>query len=121
MRSSGVRSSSPRTTRTETPMTRTPSPHITDVVAVAIPVTDQNRARDFYVGVLGLQEHEDIVVGDGFRWIELRAVGSPVGIALVPRQPEVPVGVDTGIRLAVSDARAIHNALMTERVHVGEL
>jgi lactoylglutathione lyase len=102
-------------------MTRTPSPRIADVVAVAIPVTDQNRARDFYVDVLGFQEHEDVVVGDGFRWVELRAVGSPFGVALIAPEPEVPVGVDTGIRLAVSDARAIHDALMNEGVRVGEL
>src|SRR3712207_8400680 len=82
-------------------MTRTPQPGITDVVAVAIPVTDQTRARDFYVGVLGFQEHQDVVVGDGFRWIEVRAVGSPVGVALIAPESEVPVGVDTGIRLAV--------------------
>jgi catechol 2,3-dioxygenase-like lactoylglutathione lyase family enzyme len=102
-------------------MTRTQTPHVTDVVVVAIPVTDQDRARDFYVDVLGFEKHEDIVVGEGFRWVELRPAGSAVGVALVAPEPDVPVGVDTGIRLAVSDARAMHAVLVDAGLRVGEL
>src|SRR5215203_1184110 len=79
------------------PMTDRNSPLVTNVLVVAVPVLDQERARDFYVDVLGFEKHEDVVVGDGFRWVELRPAGSPVGVALVPVEPDVPAGVvDTG-------------------------
>lgn len=102
-------------------MTQAPSTRVTDVIVVAIPVRDQDRARDFYIDVLGLDAHEDLVVGDGFRWVELRPAGSAIGIALIAPEPEAPVGVDTGIRLAVDDARAMHIALANAGVWVGEL
>jgi catechol 2,3-dioxygenase-like lactoylglutathione lyase family enzyme len=96
-------------------------PHVTQILVVAIPVADQDRARDFYVDVLGFTLHEDVIVGEGFRWVELRLPGSPVGVALVVPEPDVPSGVDTGIRLAVDDARAMHAALVASGVVVGEL
>lgn len=102
-------------------MTQTHLPQVTGVVVVAIPVTDQDRASKFYVDVLGFDRHEDVVVGDAFRWVELRPAGSTLGIALVAPEPEVPVGIDTGIRLAVADARAMHSALVEAGVWVGEL
>src|SRR4051812_50200042 len=110
-----------KTTRTETLMTHVGAAHVTDVLVVAIPVTDQDLARDFYVNVLGFEKHEDVVVGEGFRWLELRAAGSSCGVALVAPEPDVPVGVDTGIRLAVLDARAMHAHLNAAGVEVGEL
>ena len=102
-------------------MANAQTPHVTDVVVIAVPVADQDRARDFYVDVLGFEKHEDVVVGDGFRWVELRPAASSVGIALVASEPDVPAGVDTGIRLAVRDARAMHAALVDAGVSVGEL
>ena len=102
-------------------MTDRNSPLVTNVLVVAVPVLDQDRARDFYIDVLGFEKHEDVVVGDGFRWVELRPAGSPVGVALVPVEPDVPAGVDTGIRLAVRDARAAHAALVAAGVEVGDL
>jgi catechol 2,3-dioxygenase-like lactoylglutathione lyase family enzyme len=102
-------------------MSQTHTPQVTGVVVVAIPVKDQDRASTFYVDVLGFDKYEDVVVGDGFRRVELRPAGSTLGIALVLPEPEVPVGVDTGIRLAVPDARAMHAALVQAGVWVGEL
>ena len=102
-------------------MAQTAPVRVTEVLVVAIPVEDQDRARDFYVGTLGFEVHEDVLVGDGFRWVELRPPASSTGVALVAPEPDVPVGVDTGIRLAVPDARAMHAALHAAGVQVGEL
>jgi catechol 2,3-dioxygenase-like lactoylglutathione lyase family enzyme len=110
-----------QTSRTEALMSTAQSAGVTDVVVVAVPVADQDRARDFYVGVLGFEQREDVVVGEGFRWVELRPPGSHVGVALVAGEPDVPVGVDTGIRLGVRDARAMHAALVDAGAPVGEL
>ena len=39
--------------------------HITHVRTVAIPVTDQDRALDFYVGTLGFEKRMDATFGGG--------------------------------------------------------
>ena len=102
-------------------MSDRPKVRVTDVVAIAIPVEDQDEALAFYTGVLGCELVADDVVGPGFRWVEVRPAGSAVGIALVAPEPDVPSGVDTGIRLTVEDAPAAHRALQGAGAEVGEL
>jgi len=48
---------------------------ITGVEVVSIPVSDQDRARDFYVDVLGLELIRDAQMGPGMRWVQLGAPG----------------------------------------------
>ena len=43
---------------------------ITGVGSVGVPVTDQDRAVEFYVGRLGFEKRRDVPFGDG-RWIEV--------------------------------------------------
>ncbi len=102
-------------------MTDQPTTRVTDLVAVAIPVKDQDQALAFYTGVLGCELVSDEVVGPGFRWVEVRPVGTATGIALIAPEDGVPVGVDTGIRLTVKDATAAHAALRSAGADVGEL
>jgi len=53
--------------------TRTP---ITDVRTVGVPVTDQDRALDFYLDKLGFEERLDIPVEQfGGRWVLRRPPG----------------------------------------------
>ena len=47
--------------------------------------------------------------------------GARVTLALVPSAEGVPAGVQTGIRLATSDAVALHADLETNAVDVDEL
>jgi len=44
---------------------------ITGVHTVGVPVTDQDRALDFYVGTLGFDKRLDADMGGGRRWIEV--------------------------------------------------
>jgi predicted enzyme related to lactoylglutathione lyase len=102
-------------------MTKQTTIRVTDVVVIAIPVRDQDAALAFYTNVLGCDLFADDVVGPGFRWVEVRPVGAAIGIALIAPEDDVPVGVDTGIRLAVKDAAAAHEALRSTGAEVGEL
>jgi len=45
--------------------------HITAVRTVSVPVTDQDRALEFYVGKLGFEKRLEAPYGDGQRWIEV--------------------------------------------------
>ena len=102
-------------------MTDQPKVRVNDVVVVAIPVRDQDAALAFYTGVLGCELVADDVVGPGFRWVEVRPPGSATGIGLLKPDDGSPAGVDTGIRLAVDDAAAAHEALRAAGAGVGEL
>ncbi len=78
--------------------------HINDVATVAIPVDDQDRALEFYVGKLGFEKRRDATFGAGQRWVEVAPPGAVTTIALVPRQSGTPIG----IRFASDDADADH-------------
>ena len=75
--------------------------HIVEVGTVGIPVTDQERAVDFYVGTLGFEKRRDLPFGP-FRWIEVAPPGAATTIALVP------AGIPAGIRVVTGDADAAH-------------
>jgi catechol 2,3-dioxygenase-like lactoylglutathione lyase family enzyme len=72
--------------------------HITEVGAVIVPVSDQDRALDFYLGTLGFEKRLDAPFGEGGRWIEVAPVGAATTLALadvhVPRpgRQQVPDG-----------------------------
>jgi catechol 2,3-dioxygenase-like lactoylglutathione lyase family enzyme len=82
---------------------------ITGVGTVGVPVTDQDRAVEFYVGKLGFEKRRDVPFGAG-RWIEVAPPGSATTIALVP------AGVPAGIRLMTEDADGDHADLRARGV-----
>jgi catechol 2,3-dioxygenase-like lactoylglutathione lyase family enzyme len=84
---------------------------IIGVGTVGVPVTDQDRALEFYVDKLGFEKRRDMPFGAG-RWIEVAPPGSPTTIALVP------TGVPGGIRLATGDADGDHTDLRARGVDV---
>jgi catechol 2,3-dioxygenase-like lactoylglutathione lyase family enzyme len=86
--------------------------HITEVRTVAIPVTDQERALDFYVGKLGFEKRMDATFNGDMRWIEVAPAGCSTTIALAPLPQGGAAGVDTGIRLGTEDAEADHDDLL---------
>jgi lactoylglutathione lyase len=63
---------------------------ITGVRTIGVPVTDQDRAVEFYVGTLELDKRLDVPVEQlGGRWIEVAPPGSTTTIALVPARQRV--------------------------------
>ena len=99
-----------------------PTAHpITDVLTVAVPVTDQDRALTFYTGALGFETRRDVPLPQSGRWLEVAPPGAAVTIALVPAREGAPAGVETGIRFRTADAAAAHQALQAQGVEVGEL
>jgi lactoylglutathione lyase len=89
---------------------------IADVRTVGVPVTDQDRALEFYVGTLGFTKRLDVPYGDGGRWIEVAPPGAGTTIALVRSGAGIPAGVEAGIRLTAGHADAVHAALLARGV-----
>jgi catechol 2,3-dioxygenase-like lactoylglutathione lyase family enzyme len=91
---------------------------ITHVGTVGVPTSDQERALAFYRDSLGCEVRMDGTFGPGLRWIEVAPPGADTTIALMPTPPGGTIGVDTGIRLATSDAEADHTDLQARGVDV---
>ena len=94
---------------------------ITTIRTVAVPVTDQDRSIDFFVEKLGFEKTMDAEIAPGFRWIEVAPPGSATSIALVAASDTLPSGVDTGIRLVMTDAEAEHASMVDNGVDVDEV
>jgi predicted enzyme related to lactoylglutathione lyase len=93
---------------------------ITDVRTVGVPVTDQERALDFYGRVLGFETRVDAPFGES-RWIEVAPPGAATTVALTPARTGTATGVDTGIRFTTTDADADHAVLTEAGVDVDDV
>lgn len=95
--------------------------NITEIGRVIIPVSDQERSLEFYVGTLGFEKRMDVPMGNDYRWLEVAPVGAPTAIAIVPPPPDPDAtkpGVDTGISLTSDDVDAVHADLLARGVDV---
>ena len=97
--------------------TETTTP-ITEVGTIGVPVTDQDRAVDFYREKLGFETRIDVPYGQGERWIEVAPPGAATTVALVRRHDGDPTGIDTQIRFTTKDAEANHADLWARGVDV---
>jgi catechol 2,3-dioxygenase-like lactoylglutathione lyase family enzyme len=95
---------------------------ITGVGRVAVPVSDQDRAYQFYVDTLGFEVRADIPYGEGIeiRWLGVAAPGSATPLAIVPPRPGGPVGIETNVILTTRDIEATHAALRSAGVDVDD-
>jgi catechol 2,3-dioxygenase-like lactoylglutathione lyase family enzyme len=87
--------------------------HITEIGTVIVPVGDQDKALEFYVGTLGFEKRLDAPFGPSGRWIEVAPVGAATTIALVPRQDGDSSGV---VSFTTTNADADHEALRARGV-----
>jgi catechol 2,3-dioxygenase-like lactoylglutathione lyase family enzyme len=97
-------------------MGATTGTRITQVANVGIPVTDQERALEFYVGKLGFEKRRDAPFGNGLRWIEVAPPGAQTSIALLPGHSNETTGTDSGIRFTTEDADADHATMVASGV-----
>lgn len=92
----------------------------TSIRAIAVPVADQDRTKALFEQ-LGFAASMDAELQPGFRWIEMDLPGGGPALALVRTGPALPTGVDTGIRMTTSDARAAHAAVAAFGLEAGGL
>jgi catechol 2,3-dioxygenase-like lactoylglutathione lyase family enzyme len=91
------------------------------IVYVAVFVSDQSRALDFYTDVLGFEKRTELSFGGGLRWIELAPDDTATSIAICPPGPGVTAGgKETGISLHTEDVDAFHAHLKANNVDVDD-
>ncbi|WP_446215837.1 VOC family protein [Micromonospora sp. IBHARD004] len=76
---------------------------VTHVQLVSVPVSDQDRARDFYVDTLGFDLVRDNPMGPGGRWVQVAPKGAATALTLVTWFPTMPPGSLKGLVLETDD------------------
>jgi catechol 2,3-dioxygenase-like lactoylglutathione lyase family enzyme len=98
------------------------STNITKVGRVIVPVSDQDKALEFYAGTLGFEVVADMPFGDGNRWLEVAPAGSEARIALQPPPGGVQEEKGQGcVCFSSTDLDADHAALKERGVDVEDL
>jgi len=89
------------------------------IATVVVPVSDQDRAIEFYVEALGFEKRIDVPFGNGYRWVEVAPGDAVTTIALAPPPEGAPTGKrETGISLHTDDIDAYHAELKANGVDV---
>lgn len=83
---------------------------------VAVPVTDVDRAKTFYVDQVGFTLDHDLQVSENLRFVHLTPPGSGCSIALGTGIVDAPPGSAQGMQLVVSDIRTAHRTLVANGV-----
>ena len=76
---------------------------ITGVQLLSLPVRDQDRAKAFYVDVLGFELVADESMGPGMRWVQVRPSGAATSITLVTWFASMVPGSTKGTVLETDD------------------
>ena len=88
---------------------------------IAIPVTDVDRAKAFYVDHVGFHADHDVTVSDDMRFVQLTPPGSACSIAIGQGITEAEPGSVQGVQMVVDDADAIHAELAGRGVDVSDV
>jgi catechol 2,3-dioxygenase-like lactoylglutathione lyase family enzyme len=88
---------------------------------VAIPVTDVDRAKAFYVDQVGFNADHDYQVNEGLRFVQLTPPGSACSIVMGTGITDMPPGSQRGVQMVVADAAAAREQLLSRGVVASEV
>jgi catechol 2,3-dioxygenase-like lactoylglutathione lyase family enzyme len=88
---------------------------------IPIPVTDVDRAKDFYSAKLGFNVDLDQRFGDKFRVVQLTPPGSACSICIGVGVVDTAPGSVQGLHLVVKDIHASRTELLERGVEVAEV
>jgi predicted enzyme related to lactoylglutathione lyase len=88
---------------------------------VAIPVSDVDRAKAFYVDQVGFNADHDHRVSDELRFVQLTPPGSACSITIGEGITDAAPGSVKGMQMVVPDIEAAHAELTERGVDAGEI
>jgi len=88
---------------------------------VLVPVTDVDRAKDFYTEKVGFSLDVDHRAGDEFRVVQMTPPGSACSISIGIGLTDSAPGSAKGMHLVVTDIVAARDNLVDRGVEVGEV
>jgi catechol 2,3-dioxygenase-like lactoylglutathione lyase family enzyme len=86
------------------------------VESVSVPVSDQEQAKEFYVGTLGFELLVDNTWREGMRWSEVAPWNSATSLMLVTWAAGMLPGMYRVIVLATDDVQVSHDELVAKGV-----
>ncbi len=87
---------------------------------ITLPVTDVDRAKDFYVRV-GFNADHDHTVNDDLRFVQLTPPGSACSIAIGKGLTDAAPGSVRGMQMVVASADEAHRALKERGIEVTDV
>ena len=88
---------------------------------VVVPVSDVDRAKQFYVEQVGFNADHDHSPSDEIRFVQLTPPGSACSIAIGKGLVDAAPGSVQGLQLVVDDAQAAHDDLASRGVQVSDV
>ena len=88
---------------------------------LAVPVTDVDRAKAFYVDQVGFNPDHDHRVNENLRFVQLTPPGSACSIVIGEGITDMAPGSQQGIQMVVSDAEAARAALVAKGVGASDI
>lgn len=88
---------------------------------IQVPVTDVDKAKDFYVNKVGFNADHDHQVSDSLRFVQLTPPGSGCSISIGTGLTTMAPGSVEGLQLVVTDIEAAHAELSGRGVPVSEV
>jgi predicted enzyme related to lactoylglutathione lyase len=88
---------------------------------VSVPVTDVDRAKEFYVEKCGFNADHDHTVSDEIRFVQLTPPGSACSIAIGKGLSKMEPGSLEGIQVVVADVEKAREALAAGGVEVSDV
>jgi catechol 2,3-dioxygenase-like lactoylglutathione lyase family enzyme len=89
---------------------------VKDVIVVSVPVSDQDRAKEFYVDKLGFELRGDDDSVPGIRWVMVGPKGGTTSLTLVTWFESMPPGSVQGLVLTCDDLDAEYASLVGKGV-----
>jgi catechol 2,3-dioxygenase-like lactoylglutathione lyase family enzyme len=88
---------------------------------VSIPVTDVDRAKDFYVNQVGFSADHDHQVNDLLRFVQLTPPGSACSVVMGTGITDMTPGSQRGVQVVVEDVKAARDHLIANGVAASEV
>src|SRR5687768_17522959 len=88
---------------------------------ISVPVTDVDRAKEFYVERCGFNADHDHVISDDLRFVQLTPPGSACSIAIGTGVSKMEPGSLQAIQVVVADADDAREALIAGGVDASEV
>ena len=88
---------------------------------IQVPVSDIDRAKEFYVEKVGFIADHDHQVSDELRFVQLTPPGSACSIALTSGAHQMAPGSLDGLQMVVDDAEASRSELAERGVEVSDV
>lgn len=88
---------------------------------IPIPVSDVDRAKDFYVNKIGFNDDHDHTVNENLRFVQLTPPGSACSIVIGKGITSMQPGSVNAYQMVVKDARKIREELIGRGVEMSDI